>query len=1024
MDNIREYIFENSSMRSVIEGYGIHVDKTGKFLCPFHNDKHPSAGILKNDKSFNCFSCGEKGNIYNFIDKYEEKVNGRKLSSNEIYKKMAELSRINIDLSQLDYEKKENQRRNMSSYDNHQQNLLETLGFANRAYQYYLNTKIGEDAKNYLINERGLSQKIIEEFSIGYAPEGYLDRLIREADQHTIEEMQEMIKRNPLYNYQNLFDTGLLKMTESQKIREVFHNRITIPIADKRGNIVGFGARTLDKSNKIKYLNTAETELFHKSDILFNYHNAVHDIKSQNEIIIVEGYMDVIGARQLEFKNCVGLMGTAFSDSNLKTVLDLNCNITLALDNDEAGHKAIISAIQKIHEIDQNKTINVIDIGKIGHYKDFGDLGQAKVQKRDIENAKISSFEFLMENLYCKDRQLNNENVILEIYNQCVEDKFITNSRNKTIFKNYISNLSKFSNEEIEDIINSKDLATPYQKYAENVMRRDVEQNIQDFLKSYNDKVLTDYYNLNKGKIFEEIFGNLKKSTQRYYDTGFTKLNVAICLNDILKDNKEWEEYQKINRFQFEQAFTKCYTTQEVNGEMVIQQIALNDDQKRIIVQQYENTVDNNLKLNLNHVEEIYVINSIKDLENILPQAPLLSNDIKDVYIKQLREHHKMQFFKYATIFPKEFLSSIDGRYKTEDGLNYKTIMLVDNLNHDIKISEENLIKVEEATKDKEMAIEENEIALELDEIVKQSNGKLVPPQNPKNSNRYYFTINMELLKREDREDKYVVRIPNTQGRYYMDIEKSNSRWVNDDQKILLSFINKDKTYNAYEKVGKDLVPTQLEGMEIIKYWEDKTKENAKESKKDTISIPTYKIHTITKQGCYIQSTQKDMFYFIPNKYVKYDENHKNLFIEPTLVTRFSLYKNENGEMKIQNRQIKFKDLKKEFGIISPNKASRNEVSIKLNIHDLRKNNDFIVIPLHDKESGRNGYVQVNAKFICKDENNQMFLKGFKNYNYALHLGNSLVGQEMKRINIQQLNSMYKDYIENKKELEFEREGV
>lgn len=1017
MDNIREYIFENSSMRAVIEGYGIKVDRAGKFLCPFHNDKHPSAGILQNDKAFNCFSCEEKGNIYNFIDKYEEKVNGRKLSSNEIYKKMAELSNLNVDLSQLDREQNRQQNYKTQMYNEHQQSLLETLGFANRAYAYYLNTKIGEDAKKYLVEERGLSQKIIDEFSIGFAPQGYLDRLIREADKHTIEEMEEMIKQNPLYNYQNLFDTGLLKMTDEQKIREVFQNRITIPICDKRGNIVGFGARTIEKDNKIKYLNTAETELFHKSDILFNYHNAVHDIRSQNEIIIVEGYMDVIGARQLEYKNCVGLMGTAFSDSNLKTVIDLNCDITLALDNDEAGHRAIISAVQKIHEINPKKTINVIDIGKIGNYKDFGDLGQANVQKEEIEKAKVSSFEFLIENLYCKDKQLDNDNVILDIYNKCVEDKFILNTRDKTIFKNYVSAHSKFSLEELEEIITPKDIATPYQKYAENVMRQNVEQSIQEFLKSYDDKVLTDYYNENKESMFEEIFSNLKRSTSRYFNEDFTKLNVALCLNDILKENEKWEEYQKINRFQFEQAFGKCYITQEIDDDMEIKQVNLDDEQKRAIVQQYEKTVDSNIKLDLNHVEEIYVINSIKDLEKILPSEPLLSSEIKDVYIKQLREHHKMQFFSYETIFPMEFLNSIDSKYKTADGTRYKTIMLVDNLNKEIKISKENIVNVQEQ--------KDNEIDVELEEIAKQTEGELVPPSNSKNTNRYYFTINMEILEKEEKADSYLVRIPNTQGKYYMNIQKNSSRWVNEDSKILLSYINKDKTYDVYMKDGQEFVPTQLDGMEIMKYWEDKTKNNIKgnsSNQKEALIIPSYQIHTSTNQGVYISSNQKDMFYFIPNRYAKWeDEAHTKLKIEPTLVGRFSVYKYVDGKMQIQDRQLSFKTLKNEFGIVTPNKVSREEVAIKLNVQDLRRNEDFVVIPLYDKQSGKNGYIQVNSKFICKDENNNMLLKGFKNYNYALHIGN-----EMKRIKIQEISNMYKDYLENKKEknVEIEEKGV
>ncbi|MBR4262224.1 MAG: DNA primase [Bacilli bacterium] len=274
-------------------------------VCPFHDDTNPSMSVSREKQIYRCFSCGASGNVYNFLMDYNH------IDFKEALHILGE--KAGIDIGGVSVSKTPNK------YDR----FYEIYDIANKYYQNNINTKAGTKAKKYL-EKRRIDEELIKEFGIGLSLDSMdsLTKILTQKD----------------YNLKELEAIGLVSNNH-----DLFINRITFPLYDPSGHIVGFSARIYDGSSQNKYLNTKETIIFKKGNCLYNYHIAREYARKIKYLIIVEGFMDVIRLSSIGYKNVVALMGTALTDDQISLIKKLSNNIYLSLDGDNPGRNAALS---------------------------------------------------------------------------------------------------------------------------------------------------------------------------------------------------------------------------------------------------------------------------------------------------------------------------------------------------------------------------------------------------------------------------------------------------------------------------------------------------------------------------------------------------------------------------------------------------------------------------------------------------------------------------------------------------------
>ena len=294
-----------------------------KGLCPFHNEKTPSFMVNRERQFFKCFGCGESGDVIGFIMKKES------LDFIEAIKVLADRANIHIkersDLSSKEYrEKKEKEKKYFE--------------INKKAGRYFYENLIQRPniALNYLI-KRGLNTKTIKTFGLGYAHNSWNDLLNYFAEKG--------------YTENDLLESGLIVETKQKNgFYDRFRNRIIFPIFDIKGNVLGFGGRVLDESMP-KYLNSPETIFFKKSEILYGL-NLARKNPNNRQVILVEGYMDVISLYQEGFTNVVATLGTALTKQHgilLKRYFD---QVIISFDSDNAGKSATLRSIEILKDLD------------------------------------------------------------------------------------------------------------------------------------------------------------------------------------------------------------------------------------------------------------------------------------------------------------------------------------------------------------------------------------------------------------------------------------------------------------------------------------------------------------------------------------------------------------------------------------------------------------------------------------------------------------------------------------------------
>ena len=289
----------------------ITLEKQGKnykAICPFHDDHDPSLSISTDKQIFKCFVCGTGGNVFTFVQKIEN------ISFLEAVCKVAELIHYPLHLDKSQFQPKVDQ--NQPLYDCIQSYI--------RFLTFELESENGESVKRYL-SQRKINEDIIKRFEIGYAPES--SRSVK------------YLKAKG-FNEQILTDTGLIR-THDLNTYAVFDNRLMIPIHDENGNPVGFTARRLNEDKDVaKYINTSETKIYHKGNLIFNYHRAKEFAKKNKRCILVEGAMDVIAFEKADIHESIACLGTACTKEQMALLKRLNVPLVVCYDGDKAGKAA------------------------------------------------------------------------------------------------------------------------------------------------------------------------------------------------------------------------------------------------------------------------------------------------------------------------------------------------------------------------------------------------------------------------------------------------------------------------------------------------------------------------------------------------------------------------------------------------------------------------------------------------------------------------------------------------------------
>ncbi|TCS43059.1 DNA primase [Reinekea marinisedimentorum] len=313
-----EQLLDRTDIVEVI-GNRIDLKKKGKdhwACCPFHKENSPSFSVNSSKQFYYCFGCGASGTAVKFLQEYES------LSFVEAIEELARMAGQDVPREEVSKESQQRQQQRRTLHD-----LMSSCAdyFIHQLYQH----PDAAAVQQYALT-RGLTEDTIRTFGIGFAPAGW-DNLI----QHF---------RNDKTT-QELLTTGMLTQNNQGRVYDRFRNRLMFPIRDIKGRVIAFGGRVMTPDEKPKYLNSPETPIFHKGAELYGLYEARKALKDFENIIIVEGYMDVVALAQHKVRNAVATLGTATSSTHIQKLFKHTAELVFCFDGDKAGRRAAERAL-------------------------------------------------------------------------------------------------------------------------------------------------------------------------------------------------------------------------------------------------------------------------------------------------------------------------------------------------------------------------------------------------------------------------------------------------------------------------------------------------------------------------------------------------------------------------------------------------------------------------------------------------------------------------------------------------------
>lgn len=311
-----------------VVGDYIALKKRGSNLlgrCPFHDEKTPSFTVSPAKGIYKCFGCGKAGNSVSFIMEHDS------IGFSDAIRKLA--AKYNIVLEEDNQVKNEE----YNEQQKKRESLLVALEFAKKYFIQQLETEEGKRVGDSYFRERGFTRQTMDEFELGYSPQGW-ESLVNAA-------------KASQFNLDYFAEAGLIKKKEDGSFFDMFRHRVIFPIHDLTGKVIAFGGRQLVKDDRSpKYLNSPETDVYHKSNVLYGIFQAKKHIKNLNKCYLVEGYTDVTTLSQADVKNVVASSGTSLTEGQIRLIKRFTDNVTVLYDGDSAGIKASLRGIDLLLE--------------------------------------------------------------------------------------------------------------------------------------------------------------------------------------------------------------------------------------------------------------------------------------------------------------------------------------------------------------------------------------------------------------------------------------------------------------------------------------------------------------------------------------------------------------------------------------------------------------------------------------------------------------------------------------------------
>lgn len=398
-----------------IIGQNIQLKKKGANywgICPFHSEKTPSFSVNEEKQFYHCFGCGAGGDIIKFVQDYY------KLDFNDAIAKICNDNGIELP--------------KMTNQTNF--NYKRYYEINKIAATYYLNNLRKLPNPGYMyISKRGISNKTLNKFGIGYSNDSW-DGLYRHMSALKIPE--EELER-----------IGLIKKNKNGKYYDKFRNRVIFPIINTQKKVIGFGGRSIINGDKgmPKYLNSDESEIFHKKNNLYGLNLARDEVKKEGNIIIVEGYMDVISLYQAGVKNAIASLGTALTVEQARLLARYTKNVVLAYDSDNAGINATLRAIDILKEAKINvRVLNLNDAKDPDEY-----IRKFNVKSfRNLIKEAAGSTDFRL-NLLKKNYNLNIDEEALKYVKECIKILINLSPVERDFYIRKLANETKISEQAI-----------------------------------------------------------------------------------------------------------------------------------------------------------------------------------------------------------------------------------------------------------------------------------------------------------------------------------------------------------------------------------------------------------------------------------------------------------------------------------------------------------------------------------------------------------------------------------------------
>ncbi|MDD2203557.1 MAG: DNA primase [Bacilli bacterium] len=384
-----EKIIEIRNSVNIIDVVSEYVSLTQKGknyfgICPFHDDHNPSMSVSSEKQIYTCFVCGATGNVFTFLMDFEH------ISFLEAVKKIADKTNISLDIGTF-------KRRT----DSHLTKFYEMYDLAMKFYQNNIKTSGGTHALEYL-SKRDIDQEIIKEFGIGVSFTG--------------NKIYKTLKASG-YNDKDILSSGLCTVND-RGYYDIFSNRIMFPLCNIDGKTVGFSGRIYNSDDSSKYINSKESQIFKKGHLLYNYHRVKEYVRKEGQVIIVEGFIDVIALYKVGIKNVIATMGTAITKEQAQLIRKLSPNVILMFDGDSAGNKATISCSEELLKLGVASRIVRLD-NNLDPDDYINKFGLDKL-KEHLENP-ISLIDYKMI-VYKEGKNLHNSNDVSNYINEVIKE--------------------------------------------------------------------------------------------------------------------------------------------------------------------------------------------------------------------------------------------------------------------------------------------------------------------------------------------------------------------------------------------------------------------------------------------------------------------------------------------------------------------------------------------------------------------------------------------------------------------------